>query len=70
MARVLRSVAAGGRSLFLSIHQIPDAVRVCDRYVLLSGGRVCGEGTFEELAASAREAGEVSSLEEVVLALT
>ena len=37
----LRAHAATGRTLFLSIHQIADAARVCDRFVLLSGGRVC-----------------------------
>ena len=46
----LRDHAAAGRTLFLSIHQIPDAARVCDRFVLLSAGRVCAEGTLEELA--------------------
>ena len=46
----LREHAAAGRTLFLSIHQIADAARVCDRFVLLSAGRVCGEGTIEELA--------------------
>lgn len=68
----LRAHASGGRTLFLSIHQITDAARVCDRFVLLSGGRVCGEGTFDELAARAHRDGEPrpASLEEVVLALT
>ena len=61
----LRAHAAAGRTLFLSIHQISDAARVCDRFVLLSGGRVRGEGTVEELA----KGGE-SNLEEVFLALT
>jgi ABC-2 type transport system ATP-binding protein len=61
----LRAHAAGGRTLFLSIHQISDAARVCDRFVLLSGGRVRGEGTLEELAN-----GGTSNLEEVFLALT
>ena len=46
----LRDHAATGRTLFLSIHQISDAARVCDRFVLLSGGRVRGEGTVEELS--------------------
>ena len=45
--------AARGRTLFLSIHQIADAARVCDRFVLLSGGRVRGEGTLDELVALA-----------------
>ena len=54
--------------LFLSIHQIGDAARFCDRFVLLSGGRMCGEGTVDELAALAmRPSG---NLEEVFLALT
>jgi ABC-2 type transport system ATP-binding protein len=46
----LRADAAGGRTLFLSIHQISDAARICDRFILLSGGRVCGEGTLPELS--------------------
>ena len=69
VAAVLRAHAARGRTLFLSIHQIGDAARFCDRFVLLSEGRVRGEGTVEELAARAgRRADE--SLEEVFLALT
>src|SRR5262249_30690832 len=61
-----------GRTLFLSIHQISDAERFCDRFVLLSSGRVCGEGTVPELAAQAvsRNAGAGGNLEEVFLALT
>jgi ABC-2 type transport system ATP-binding protein len=67
IASALRSHAARGRTLFLSIHQIGDAARLCDRFVLLSGGKVCGEGTVPELAARARVQGD---LEEVFLALT
>jgi ABC-2 type transport system ATP-binding protein len=72
VARTLRSHAAGGRTMFLSIHQIGDAARVCDRFVLLSGGRVCGEGTLPELSslAAARGATAGDDLEEVFLALT
>ena len=71
VAAVLRTHATRGRTLFLSIHQITDAARVCDRFVLLSGGRVRGEGTREEL--STFTAGRTAShedLEEVFLALT
>jgi ABC-2 type transport system ATP-binding protein len=70
----LRDHAAEGRTLFLSIHQIADAARVCDRFVLLSGGRVCGEGTLDQLLARAGAApsspSHPSTLEDVVLALT
>jgi len=64
----LRAHAATGRTIFLSIHQISDAARVCDRFVLLSGGRVCGEGTLDELAA--RAGAPAPTLEDVFLALT
>jgi len=64
----LRAHAASGRTIFLSIHQISDAARVCDRFVLLSAGRVCGEGTLDQLAA--RAGAPSSSLEDVFLALT
>jgi len=67
IAVALRAHAARGRTLFLSIHQIDEAARVCDRFVLLSSGRVCGEGTVPELAA---RAGAPENLEEVFLALT
>lgn len=72
VARLLRETVTGGRTLFLSIHQISDAARVCDRFVLLNGGRVCGEGTIGELAAGvpAPRAIDLRDLEEVFLALT
>jgi ABC-2 type transport system ATP-binding protein len=72
VAEALRSYASAGRTMFLSIHQIRDAARVCDRFVLLSGGRVCGEGTLQELsaAAAARGGDPGADLEEVFLALT
>jgi ABC-type multidrug transport system ATPase subunit len=65
---LLKNHATTGRTLMLSIHQLVDAGRVCDRLVLLSGGRVVGEGTLAELQAKANlpEAG----VEEIFLALT
>jgi ABC-type multidrug transport system ATPase subunit len=72
VASMLRTHAAGGRTLFLSIHQISDAARACDRFVLLSSGRVRGEGTLEEVSAvaAARTGVKSADLEEVFLALT
>ena len=65
---VLRDVAAGGRTLVLAIHQLIDAQRVCDRFVLLANGRVRGTGTLDELRG---RTGEVKAgLEDVFLALT
>jgi len=72
VAEALRAHATDGRTVVLSIHQIADAARVCDRFVLLSAGQVRGEGTLDELAAAAGDRGARAhdSLEEVFLALT
>lgn len=73
VALALRELANDGRTMFLSIHQISEAARVCDRFVLLSGGRVCGEGTLDELSALTTARGVAPAapdLEEVFLALT
>jgi ABC-2 type transport system ATP-binding protein len=65
---LLRDEALGGRTLLLSIHQLGDAQRICDRLVLLSAGRVVATGTSAELTASAGLP-PGSNLEEVFLAL-
>ncbi|HEV7798229.1 MAG TPA: ABC transporter ATP-binding protein [Pyrinomonadaceae bacterium] len=65
---LLKDHAATGRTLMLSIHQLVDAGRVCDRLVLLSGGRVVGEGTLAELQTKANLPG--AGVEEIFLALT
>ena len=71
VAQTLRSYASAGRTMFLSIHQIKDAARVCDRFILLSGGTIRGEGTFAQLASQAAARGAATTdLEEVFLALT
>ena len=65
---LLKQQASTGRTLMLSIHQLVDAGRVCDRLVLLSAGRVVGEGTIEELRAQANLPN--GGVEEIFLALT
>jgi ABC-2 type transport system ATP-binding protein len=54
-ATTLRKHITPDRTFFLSIHQIADAAKVCDRFVLLSGGRVVAEGTRDVLTAVARQ---------------
>jgi ABC-2 type transport system ATP-binding protein len=65
---LLKAHAATGRTLMLSIHQLIDAGRVCDRLVLLSAGRVVGEGSLAELQTNTNLAG--AGVEEIFLALT
>jgi len=71
---ILRNEATRGRTLFLSIHQLTDAGRACDRFVLLTDGHVAGEGTLPELRARAGLPESPYSpdmgVEEVFLALT
>ena len=66
---VLAEHARAGRTLFLSIHQLGDAARICDRLVLLSDGHVAGEGTLDDLRTRAG-LDPTHSLEDVFLALT
>jgi len=65
---LLKDHTANGRTLMLSIHQLVDAGRVCDRLVLLSAGSVVGEGTIPELRAQANLPD--GGVEEIFLALT
>ncbi len=64
---LLQRVARAGRSLVLSIHNMQDAERVCDRLVLLDDGRTVAQGSLDEL----RERAGLpdAALEDVFLAL-
>jgi ABC-type multidrug transport system ATPase subunit len=68
MMGLLREVTGRGRTLVLAIHQLGDAERVCDRFVLLAEGRVRGVGTLDQLCEQTKEAS--GRLEDVFLALT
>lgn len=55
--------------MVLSIHQLRDAERVCDGFVLLNNGQVAGTGTLPELRKVAGGV-QTAGLEEIFLALT
>ena len=65
---LLRSESATGRALVVSIHQLNDAAKVCDRLVLLNNGERVAEGTLGELQQQANLID--GGLEEIFLALT
>ncbi len=69
---VLRKHVGGGRTVFVSIHQIADAAKICDRFVLLSSGSMIAEGTLQELKTLAAAHAPIPSddFEEIFLALT
>jgi ABC-2 type transport system ATP-binding protein len=55
------------RTLLLSIHQLSEAEKICDRFLLLDQGQVAATGSIEELR---QQAGlSAGGLEEVFLAL-
>jgi ABC-2 type transport system ATP-binding protein len=68
IVRVLRREPAKGRTLVLAIHQLTDAERVCDRFILLADGCVRGTGTLNDLRA--RTGIPTGNLEDIFLALT
>jgi ABC-2 type transport system ATP-binding protein len=68
IVNLLRAEAVKGRTFVLAIHQLADAERVCDRFILLAGGRVRGCGTLGDLRA--RSGISDGSLEDVFLAFT
>jgi ABC-2 type transport system ATP-binding protein len=68
MMGILRGLRDQGRTLLLCIHQLADAERICDRFLLLSSGRMVGMGTLAELRGQTRL--PRGSLEEMFVALT
>jgi len=65
---LMHDVAARGRMFTLAIHQLSDAERVCDRFILLAEGRICGIGTLNDLRALTGQ--PTAGLEDLFLALT
>jgi ABC-type multidrug transport system ATPase subunit len=68
MTDLLRRVSAGGRCLILSIHQLRDAERICDRIVLLAEGHIRATGTLADLRTKTNLLD--GTLEDIFLALT
>ena len=60
---LLRSLAAGGTTVFLSSHLLGEVEQTCDRAAVLHEGRLIGQGPVADLAGQA-------GLEEAVLEMT
>jgi ABC-2 type transport system ATP-binding protein len=68
IVNLLRAEAVKGRTIVLAIHQLADAERVCDRFILLADGRVRGIGSLGDLRTQTGVSD--GSLEDVFLAFT
>jgi ABC-2 type transport system ATP-binding protein len=64
---VVRSRAAAGSAVIVSVHQMSDAEKIADRVLLLRAGRVLAFDTLAGLRARVED--PTASLEEVFLAL-
>jgi ABC-2 type transport system ATP-binding protein len=64
---LLRSLALGGTTLFLSTHSLEVAEALCDRIGIIQSGKLIAIGTLDELRS---RAGDAQRLEEVFLKLT
>jgi ABC-2 type transport system ATP-binding protein len=73
LASVMEAAAEGGLTVVLSSHIVADLERVCDRLVILVGGRTQLAGAIDEILASHRlltgprgEAGAIARVHEVI----
>ena len=57
----IRAVAAEGRAVLVATHDMDEAERLCDRVSVLHHGRLVGEGSWAELAASSGSAARVEA---------
>jgi ABC-2 type transport system ATP-binding protein len=58
--RELIKSLAGSHSVILSTHILPEATAVCQRVVIISGGRIVAEDTPDQLSARLRHSEKVS----------
>lgn len=63
---LIRALAQAGKTIFYCSHMMDIVERVCDRIVILNGGVIVADGSFDELAHGERD----RSLEEVFSELT
>ncbi|MBH0210220.1 MAG: ATP-binding cassette domain-containing protein [Nitrospira sp.] len=58
--RELIKSLAGSHSVILSTHILPEATAVCQRVVIINGGRIVAEDTPEQLSARLRQSEKIS----------
>jgi ABC-2 type transport system ATP-binding protein len=50
MRQLLLDLAARGKTLLVTSHILPELARVCHRVAIITRGRLCAEGTLEEIS--------------------
>ena len=70
MKASLRARAAGGAALVLSSHLLPLVEELCQRVLVIAGGRMVAHGTLDEIRATLGAAGANASLEDLFVSIT
>ena len=70
MKETIVARAAQGTAVIVSSHLLHLVEEICTRIVIIHRGARVADGTMEELAAQARDAGAGSTLEEIFLTIT
>lgn len=68
--RSLRARAEGGAALLLSSHLLAVVEELCDRVLIIAGGRKVAFGTIADIRAQLVEGPEARSLEDLFVAIT
>jgi ABC-2 type transport system ATP-binding protein len=63
---IMSSLASQGKTIFYSSHIMDVVEKISDRIILINGGNVVADGTFEELKQQSKE----GSLEQIFNQLT
>jgi ABC-2 type transport system ATP-binding protein len=63
---IMSSLASQGKTIFYSSHIMDVVEKISDRIILINGGNVVADGTFEELKKQSKE----GSLEQIFNQLT
>lgn len=67
LREIIRDMRSHGKAVVISTHMLEQAQALCDRVVILKGGRTIAAGTFEELQA---RTGTYANAEDLFLELT
>lgn len=68
--KALKARAQSGAALLLSSHLLPLVEELCDRVLVIAGGKRVAFGTLDEIRAQLQGAGEGASLEELFIHIT
>ena len=59
LAELLELMQDENRVILLSSHQVEDVARICDRVLVIDGGRIVRDGTLDEVTGGTRTLAEV-----------